>query len=56
MPDPRPVDLAAPHRPATDWKVLYGDREQFKAYFDDQEKANQYARTHHGVVVPLAPC
>jgi hypothetical protein len=49
----RPVDLAAPVAQATDWKVLYGDRHQFKAYFDDKEKATQYALTHHGVVIPL---
>lgn len=51
--DSRPVDLSA--RQATDWKVLYGDRHQFIAYFPDYEKAQQYARTHHGIVIPLAP-
>jgi len=54
--DARPVDLAAPQQQATDWKVLYGDRQQFAAYFPDYERAQQYAQTHHGIVIPLAPC
>lgn len=51
----KPVDLAAPPAQATDWKVLYGASREFAAYFNDRERALQYARTHHGVVVPLAP-
>ena len=55
MTSDRPVDLAAPVVQATDWKVAYGDKQQFAAYFPDKEKANQYALTHHGIVVPLGP-
>ena len=53
----KPVDLAAKnvHVAATDWKVLYGYQNQFAAYFSDQEAAMKYARTHHGVVIPLGP-
>jgi hypothetical protein len=51
-----PVDLAPmPPMQATDWKVLYGASRELAAYFNDRERALQYARTHHGVVVPLAP-
>lgn len=39
----------------TDWKVVYGDRHQFAAYFGDRAKAEQFAADHHGVIVPLAP-
>ncbi len=51
----RPVDLAAPVMQPTDWKVLYGDRRQFKAYFDDRAKADQFAAHHGGVIIPLGP-
>lgn len=37
----------------SDWKVLYGDRRQFAAYFTDQARAEHYAATHHGVVRAL---
>lgn len=37
----------------SDWKVAYGDRLQFTAYFSDQGRADHYAHTHHGVVTPL---
>ncbi len=54
--DARPVDLSAPARPATDWKVLYGELRQFAAYFDDQERAQQFAAKHHSdTIIPLAP-
>jgi hypothetical protein len=52
--DSRPVDLAA-QRQATDWKVTYGDRGQFEAYFNDKARADQFAAGHHGVVIPLGP-
>lgn len=55
MIDARPVDLSAPQHQATDWKVLYGASHEFVAYFDDHERAMQYARTHHGIIIPLAP-
>jgi hypothetical protein len=51
----KPVDLSAENRHATDWKVTYGDRGQFKAYFDDQARAQQFAAHHAGVVIPLGP-
>lgn len=38
------------------WLVRYGDRLQFKAYFDDRAKAEQYASTHGGQIVPLCQC
>ena len=53
--DTRPVDLSAPSVQATDWKVLYGDKRQFVAYFDDHARALQFAAGHHGVVIPLGP-
>ena len=54
--DARPVDLAAPRMVPTDWKVLYGELRQFAAYFDDQERARQFAAHHHSdTIIPLAP-
>lgn len=51
-----PVDLSAPHKQPTDWKVLYGELEQFVAYFADRAKAEQFARQHHAhTIIPLAP-
>ncbi len=35
------------------WMVLYGEQQQFKALFCEQARAEQFAATHHGVVVPL---
>lgn len=51
--DTRPVDLGA--KVATDWKVVYGDRGQLAAYFNDQAKALQFAAHHHGILIALAP-
>jgi hypothetical protein len=39
----------------TDFRVEYGDKRQFKAWFDDVAKAVEFAARHHGVVVPLVP-
>ena len=39
---------------ATDWRVEFGDRRQFRAWFDDQAHAVEFAVRHGGVVVPLA--
>ena len=38
------------------WLVMYGDKLQFRAYFDDRSKAELYAATHGGQIVPLARC
>lgn len=35
------------------WCVLYGDKGQFRAYFDEQAKAEKYVSTHGGVIVAL---
>lgn len=38
-----------------DYRVNYGDKLQFKAWFDDRAKAEQFAANHHGVITPLVP-
>ena len=35
------------------WCVQYGDKLQFRAYFDDHGKADKYVQTHGGVIVAL---
>ena len=56
MIDARPVDLAAPAQRPTDWKVLYGELRQYKAYFDDYERALQFAAHHRSdTIIPLGP-
>lgn len=35
------------------WLVRYGDRQQLVALFVEQARAEQFAATHHGIVVPL---
>lgn len=37
----------------TEWRVMFGDRLQFRAYFQDQAAAEKYAATHNGRIVPL---
>lgn len=39
----------------TDWRVEYGERRQFRAWFDDQAHAVEFAVRHGGIVVPLVP-
>lgn len=35
----------------TDFKVLYGPKHQFKAYFDDRAKAEHYVVHHENAVI-----
>jgi hypothetical protein len=35
------------------WMVTYGERLQLKALFVEQARAEQFAATHHGVIIPL---
>jgi hypothetical protein len=39
----------------TDYRVEYGDRRQFRAWFDDRARAVDFAARHGGVIVPLVP-
>ena len=35
------------------WMVVYGEQSQYKALFVEQARAEQFAATHHGVIVLL---
>ena len=35
------------------WMVVYGEQSQYKALFVEQARAEQFAATHRGVIVPL---
>ena len=35
------------------WCVKYGDKQQFRAYFEEQPRAEHYVLNHGGVIVAL---